>query len=178
MERWRQFWANPAYRFAMMFLIYLGIGALLYPIASRRFFYVVEAATVLTAHLQYYFLTALGADTSVIGPIVTYGHFAVSIIEECTGVYEMVIFAAAVLAFPTTLRNRAVGVGLGLPTLYLFNVVRIFVLMIVGRYFPNFFDFMHLYFWQATLILMITSVWLAWIFWVVRRDEKTVAAPD
>ena len=33
------------------------------------------------------------------------------------------------------------------------------------------FDFMHLYFWQATLILMITSVWLLWIFQVVRRED-------
>ena len=35
---------------------------------------------------------------------------------------------------------------------------------------------MHLYFWQATLILMITSVWLLWIFKVVRHEEPGAAA--
>ena len=35
---------------------------------------------------------------------------------------------------------------------------------------------MHIYFWQATLILMITSVWLLWIFKVVRRGEPSAPA--
>ena len=59
---------------------------------------------------------------------------------------------------------------MGAPLLYLFNVIRIAVLMLVGKYSPQYFDFMHLYFWQATLILMITSVWLLWITQVVNRD--------
>jgi hypothetical protein len=35
---------------------------------------------------------------------------------------------------------------------------------------------MHLYFWQATLILMITSVWLLWIIKVVRNEEPDAPA--
>jgi hypothetical protein len=35
---------------------------------------------------------------------------------------------------------------------------------------------MHIYFWQATLILMITSVWLLWIFKVVRHESEEDAA--
>jgi hypothetical protein len=34
----------------------------------------------------------------------------------------------------------------------------------------------HLYFWQATLILTITCVWLLWIFKVVRHAPR--ARPD
>ena len=49
--------------------------------------------------------------------------------------------------------------------------MRILVLLLVGRYRPQVFEFMHIYFWQATLILMITSVWLLWIFKVVRPGE-------
>ena len=51
-------------------------------------------------------------------------------------------------------------------------MLRILVLILVGRYRPEIFEFMHIYFWQATLILMITSVWLLWIFKVVRTDEE------
>jgi exosortase/archaeosortase family protein len=64
---------------------------------------------------------------------------------------------------------------MGIPLLYLFNVVRIIVLILVGKFWPSIFDFMHIYFWQATLILMITSVWLLWIFKVVRDDETGTA---
>jgi archaeosortase B (VPXXXP-CTERM-specific) len=102
----------------------------------------------------------------------------VHIIEECTGVYEVLIFAAAVLAFPTIWPKKWVGLGLGLPLLYFFNVLRIAVLILVGKYMPQYFDFMHLYFWQATLILMITSVWLLWITQVVNRDwSRTASSP-
>ena len=63
-----------------------------------------------------------------------------------------------------------------MPILYAFNILRILVLLLVGRYQHDLFDFMHLYFWQATLILMITSVWLLWIFKVVRYGESNTPA--
>ena len=92
------------------------------------------------------------------------------IIEECTGLYEILIYAAAVFAFPTSLIKKGIGIALGAPILYAVNVVRIAFLIWIGRFYPEIFDFMHLYFWQATLILMITSVWLLWIFKVVRHE--------
>ena len=48
--------------------------------------------------------------------------------------------------------------------------------LIVGKFYPASFDFMHLYFWQATLIVMITSVWALWIFKVVIREPPAAAA--
>ena len=80
--------------------------------------------------------------------------------------------AARILAFRPTAKKPFV---LGLPTLYLFNVLRIVFLTLVGVYYHDLFDFMHLYFWQATLILMITTVWVMWILLVVSREKKTAA---
>ena len=51
------------------------------------------------------------------------------------------------------------------------------LLIVVGRFWPAAFNFMHLYFWQATMIIMITSIWLLWIIKVVRTDEPDSAAP-
>ena len=65
---------------------------------------------------------------------------------------------------------------IGINLIGTFNVIRIAVLMVVGKFYPEYFDFMHLYFWQATLILMITSVWLLWITQVVNRDWSRSAA--
>ena len=62
-----------------------------------------------------------------------------------------------------------------LPAIYLFNILRIFVLLIVGSTSKRAFDFMHLYFWQATLILMIATVWVGWLMLVVYREKKPVA---
>ncbi len=163
-------WKNPAYRFVFLFLVYLGVVAFGYPRFRERYTWVVDALAELTARIEYYVFSVFSSNVSTSQKVVAFKGFAVHIIEECTGIYEILIFTAAVMAFPTSWLNKGVGLGLGVPLLYLFNVLRIAVLMLVGKYFPEYFDFMHLYFWQATLILMITSVWLLWITQVVNRD--------
>ncbi len=49
------------------------------------------------------------------------------------------------------------------------------MLLVTGRYSQRWFDFMHLYFWQVTMIAMVATAWLAWLWWVV-RDETDPAA--
>jgi archaeosortase B (VPXXXP-CTERM-specific) len=163
-------WKNPAYRFVFLFLVYLGTIAYGYPKFRVRYIAVIDALAVFTADVEYFIFNLFADGVTVAGKVVAFKGFAVHIIEECTGVYEVLIFTAAVLAFPTSWAKKWIGLGLGVPLLYSFNVFRIGILILVGKYFPEYFDFMHLYFWQATLILMITSVWLLWITQVVNRD--------
>ncbi len=172
--RLKQFWANPAYRFVFLFAVLLATEVVVYPILTKRYFVVIEVMTRLTAYLEYFVLNVFTDKATIDGNLVSMDGFAVRIIEECTGIFEVIIFVAAVLAFPTTWAKRLIGLGMGIPLLYVFNVVRILVLILVGRYQPGVFEFMHLYFWQATLILMITSVWLLWIFKVVRDEGEAL----
>ncbi len=174
MDRIRAIWQNPAYRFVFLFAVLLLAEVLLYPWATKRWFFVIQTLTRWTAWFEWKVCDLVGASVSLDGNLVSLDGFAVRIIEECTGIFEVIIFAAAVLAFPTTGLKKLIGLGLGVPILYAFNVMRILVLLVVGRYKPSIFEFMHLYFWQATLILMITSVWLLWIFKVVRHETETV----
>lgn len=171
-------WKNPAYRFVFLFLVYLGAIAYGYPKFRERYIGAVDALAEATAYFEYLAFSVFTTQITHSQKVVAYKGFAVHIIEECTGVYEVLIFSAAVLAFPTVWSKKLVGFGLGIPILYLFNVLRIAVLIVVGKHAPQYFDFMHLYFWQATLILMITSVWLLWITQVVNRDwSRTTADP-
>ena len=167
----RGIWANPAYRFVALFLIYLGLVSVLYPLFTASFSGVIRWLIDATAYVEYLLLRPFTSEVSYAGHLVVFQGFSVKIIVECTGIFEIMIFSAAVLAFPTSIRKKAIGLFLGAPLLYLFNVVRIIVLILVGRYWFSIFDFMHIYFWQATLILMITSVWLLWIFKVVRDED-------
>jgi archaeosortase B (VPXXXP-CTERM-specific) len=129
-----------------------------------------------TAQIEGFILSIFSSSAGASGKMVTFHHFPVKIIEECTGIYEILIFIAAVMAFPTSLKKKGIGLAFGVPLMYLFNIIRILVLIIVGSYYYSVFDFMHLYFWQVTLILMITSVWVLWILKVVRHEEEVVAA--
>lgn len=168
--------SNPAYRFVGLFALYLALVSIVYPWLTEQWVTPVRMMTTATAVIDYKLLALVSDEAKISGNMVELGDFGVRIIAECTGIFEVLIFLAAVLAYPTTWAKRAIGIGLGAPILYVFNLVRILVLVVVGRYWHDLFDFMHLYFWQATLILMITSVWLLWIFKVVQRGESNAQA--
>ena len=171
-------WRNPAYRFIGLFLPYLAIVALGYPIVVEHFNGVIQAFIRATAVIEYEIFAIFSDEVRLDGKMIWFGRFVVKIIDECTGIYEMLIYSAAVLSFPTTRGKRVVGLLLGCPLIYLFNVARIAGLIVVGRYWFEAFEFMHLYFWQATMIVMITSVWLLWIVKVVQREDQTAPHPD
>lgn len=171
-----QIWRNPTFRFIGLFALYLGALALLLPAGFEKFPGAIEFAVNSTAKLEYWILLLFSDQASLTGDAVYFGHFAVRIITECTGLFEMVIYAACVLAFPTSWRKKGLGLLLGIPAIYLFNLLRILCLLVVGRFANSTFDFFHLYFWQATLIIMITSVWLLWIYAIV-RDETDSSLP-
>ena len=168
--------ANPAYRFVGLFALYLAVITLAYPWLSQRWIGPLRAITAATAEIEHALLSLLSEEASISENLVQLGSFGVRIIAECTGIFEALIFLAAVLAYPTSWAKKLIGIGFGVPILYAFNLLRILVLIWVGRYRHDLFDFMHLYFWQATLILMITSVWMLWIFKVVRHEESGVPA--
>lgn len=170
-------WRNPAYRFVMLFLPLLGVVSVTYPVFVKHYYPLVQWFIESTALIEYHLLGLFSSEVRINDKLVWFGDFVVKIIDECTGIYEMLIFSAAVLAFPTVWRDKVTGILLGCPLIYLFNVLRIAMLIVVGRYWPYAFDFMHVYFWQATMIVMITTVWLLWITKVVGRDAKTVSDP-
>jgi len=158
------------------FLLYLGVIATAFPALRGALGEFIQASEVGTAHVVYHVMAPFSSEVRVgPGAIVRFGGFSVTIIEECTGVYEALILGAALLAYPTRWRNTFVGFVIGIPMIYGMNVARIAVLLVVGRYSDQWFDFMHVYFWQVTMIAMIASAWMAWLWWVVR--DETDPAP-
>jgi archaeosortase B (VPXXXP-CTERM-specific) len=168
--------AGPTWRFLALFAVYLAAVGVLLPIGLRTFPGINRLLVTATASIEYALLAPFTDQASLTNTYVQLGPFGIEIITECTGLFEMAIYAACVLAFPTSWRNRGLGLLFGIPAIYAFNILRIFCLLLVGRYANSSFEFFHLYFWQGTLILMITSVWMLWIYLVV-RDETGSSLP-
>jgi archaeosortase B (VPXXXP-CTERM-specific) len=180
-------WSVPTYRFAILFLSMLVGIALAYPALRLRLGHQVRALEIFTAKLVYQLASLISSEAKLPQDGIVYlGRFPVAIIDECTGIYEALLLGAALLAFPTSWGKTAVGFLLGFPLIYALNVLRIVMLLFVGRYFPYAFDFMHIYFWQVTMIAMVAGTWLLWVLWVVRdgspgsraRDPGAAAQPD
>lgn len=63
----------------------------------------------------------------------------------------------------------------GIPAIFLFNLILITVLLVVGASSFQAFKFLHIYFWQVTLIIMIATIWIFWLYLVVYREKRILA---
>jgi len=96
--------------------------------------------------------------------------FAVSIEPGCNGVEALIILFAAIFAFPASLKKKLVGFAIGFIAIQALNLVRIVSLFYLGQWNMTWFEWFHLYLWQALIILDALVVWLIWL--------RTLPPPD
>lgn len=94
--------------------------------------------------------------------------FAVSIEPGCNGVEAVIILFAALFAFPAPLKHKLVGLAIGFVAIQSLNLVRIISLFYLGQWNMTWFEWFHLYLWQALIILDALVVWLLWLRWIPR----------
>ncbi|MBN1763142.1 MAG: exosortase H [Methanomicrobia archaeon] len=109
-----------------------------------------------------------GAHVVVDGAVVTINGFSLEIIDECTAVFSSIVYSACILAYPTTLKNKGLGVAFGVPLLYAINMVRLLVITLVGLSAPHLFEFVHVYLWQASFIIFVVVIFLLWLKLIVK----------
>lgn len=89
--------------------------------------------------------------------------FAVSIEPGCNGVEALIILFAAMFAFPAPLKKKLIGFAIGFVAIQSLNLVRIISLFYMGQWSMTWFEWFHLYLWQAMIILDALVVWLIWL---------------
>jgi len=122
----------------------------------------VEPFTAGVARVSGAALRLLGQDVTLDGTVLRSPDFAVNIENGCNGVETMLIFMAAVLAFPASWRSRLAGLAIGLVAIQGVNLVRVVALFLTGAYLPGFFDASHTVIWQTLVILSGVLLWLLW----------------
>jgi exosortase H (IPTLxxWG-CTERM-specific) len=125
-----------------------------------------------TARISGVLLNILQLDTSVDGKHLSSPNYSCVIVAECTGVFEMMILLAGILAYPTSVRKKLWGILLGCSILYATNVFRIILIVIVGNFSYQASELIHLWVWQVINILIIIAICLFWIEKVVKHERK------
>lgn len=101
--------------------------------------------------------------------------WAIEIAPGCNGLEAVAILIAALVAFPATWRQRAIGFAVGFVAIQALNLVRIISLFYIGMWDMRWFDWFHLYLWQALIILDALIVWLLWLRWITRDNKRRAA---
>lgn len=136
---------------------------------------VIEPFTAGVAKVSGVALNLIGQGIEMEGTIIRNQRFAVNIRNGCNGVETMIIFLAAVLAFPASWKARGVGLVLGMLAIQGINLVRVVALFLTGSYFPKFFDSSHTVVWQTIVILFGVVLW---IFWANRYAQPMGATAE
>lgn len=88
---------------------------------------------------------------------------AVSIQPGCNGVEAMIVVLAAIAATPAGWKHKLVGIGAGFAAIQALNLIRIISLFYLLQWNPVWFEWAHLYLWQALIMLDGLIVYLLWV---------------
>ncbi len=88
---------------------------------------------------------------------------AVSIQPGCNGVEAMICLTAAIIAFPASWKSKFYGLFWGFIAIQALNIVRIISLFYLLQWNKEWFEWAHLYLWQALIILDALIVFIIWV---------------
>ena len=143
---------------------------------SIYFFLILIALQIIT-HLSFisepitYFTTFItGSILKIFFPDITVKGFHImsksgldmEIIYECTGIYGIIVYSSAILATWFPAYEKLKGITIGVPIIYVANILRLVLLFVVSLIYPPAFEFLHTYFWQLFLIIVVVLLFYFW----------------
>jgi exosortase H (IPTLxxWG-CTERM-specific) len=159
-------------RFFVTFLLLQALlfGLELTPWAQEHF---VEPWTNALARISTWLVTVFDPNVLAVGKIMrsTTNGFAVSIEAGCNGVEATIVLLAAILAFPAPWKHKLTGLVIGVVAVQGLNVVRVISLFYLGQWDREWFEWAHLYVWQALIMLDVLIVWLIWVRTLPRTTD-------
>lgn len=158
------------FRFMLLFAVILGalfVAELTRPVEQH----VILPFTAAIAKVSVWLVGLFDANVIAYGNELhsTRNGFAISIERGCNGVEAVIILVSAMLAFPAPWKHRLAGIGIGFVAIQLLNLVRIISLFYLGQWNRIWFDWFHLYLWQALIVLDALVVFLIWLRYVPRE---------
>jgi len=98
---------------------------------------------------------------------------AVKIMPGCNGVEAMICLAAAIIAFSAPWKHKIIGLITGFFAIQVLNIVRIISLFYLLQWNKEWFNWAHLYIWQALIILDALIIFILWVRWLpADSDDK------
>lgn len=119
-------------------------------------------------------LHAFGIPVSTAGDTVSGGGLVFKIIPECTPIFTAGLFMSFVIFHTATVRQKAIGLAMGIPALYLGNLARLTTTFMISRYDRRLFDIFHVYLGQIFTMLLVLAACMMWVKWLDREKQQSI----
>ncbi len=161
-------------RFFVLFVVIL-LGLFFFEVLAWSQEHVILPFTSVIADVSVFLMKMFDSDVDASGKVIRSlsTGFAVSIEPGCNGVEALIILFAAIFAFPAGFKYKLAGFGIGFFAIQIMNLARIISLFYMGQWNRVWFDWFHLYLWQALIILDALVVWLVWLRMLPKNPPQT-----
>jgi exosortase/archaeosortase family protein len=157
---------NSSWRYLLLFfVIFISLCSIyFYQISNRSnfiVFYFTELANSVCSPLQ-----AMDSSVQCNRDIIMYNNSpALAIVGGCDGLAFVILILAAVLPYSRPLKQKLFGLLILIPLLLGINWLRIIILALLRFYANNYFDVIHIYVFQPTMILLTIIGFALWIIY-------------
>ena len=95
------------------------------------------------------------------------------VITECTGLYTTIIYFSIIGAYPARIKEKALGLLIGIPAIHLLNLARMVFVALVLYHKRELFHLFHGYLWQVSFVVFMLLLVVLWMTKIVRpRKER------
>jgi len=137
---------------------------------------ITEWAVKLTTRHAAAVAAMIGRPLEVNGNVLGAGSLRLEIVPECTPLVPLALLLGAIVAYPASWRQRALGALLVIPALWLYNLGRVLALVLVLARRPEWFEFVHVYVWQAVTLAACAALFALWLRMSMPRAAPAPAA--
>lgn len=154
--------------------IFFGLGLVFFfALFAQDFFFtsVMEPFTVFVTLCSSLILNVFGAWTSASGTHLSSSDYGINVVYGCNGAFATAILLSGIIAYPSRIKEKLMGVLIGIPAIFAINQVRVISLFLLGRSYPDVFEEAHVYVWQPIIIIFAIFVWDFWARSFVRKGK-------
>lgn len=108
------------------------------------------------------FLNLIGTSAERYGFQLVFNGFSFYISKDCTGWKGMLFLAALILSTKSSWKKRCVGLAVGIPAFFSFNLLRILFMIWIGLKDRPLFYLLHDFLWQLSMIAVVLILWFMW----------------
>jgi exosortase H (IPTLxxWG-CTERM-specific) len=141
----------------------LGIAAVLIGVWTLLPARLLEPLTQWEARFMTAILRMLGFDPWTRGATVWTNRFSVIVVKECLAVDAALLLASFIAAYPAPLYHKVTGIVGGAAAMHAVNQIRLVGVFFTGAVSRRFFDYAHVYFGQAFILLAVLGIAGIWI---------------
>ena len=114
-------------------------------------------------------------SVSVEGTAISSSDFNFEVTAECTSIGPTAILLSAIIAWPSTLKEKTYGVLFGAAALFIINLIRMLTLFYIGSSAPTHLDLFHYYIWQGIIVLLALGLWVFWMDKMVQNPLSGIS---